>query len=92
MTDPNDRSGAPRWLQEPRQNWVAIGVSCPVAAYVVHATTSDAIGTGLALINLAFGLGCLTAAALDGPHILPPEQERTCGGRRPEGASPRSKG
>lgn len=92
MTDSNDRSDAPRWLQEPRQNWVAIGMSCLVAACTVHARTDDPIGTGLALINLGFGLECLAAAALDGPHILPLEQERTCRGWRPEGASPRTKG
>ncbi|MFB6230887.1 MAG: hypothetical protein ABEL04_06995, partial [Salinibacter sp.] len=94
MTDSNDRSDSSRWFQEPRQNWGAIGVSCLVAAYAVHATTSDTIGTGLALINLGFGLVCLTAAAIDGPHILPPERVRepTCGGRRSDGVLQRIKG
>lgn len=94
MTDPNDRSDAFRWLQEPRQNWVAIGTSCLVAAYAVHATTADSIGTGLAPINLGFGFVCLTAAAIDGPHVLPPDQaqERSCGERRSDGVLQRIKG
>ena len=66
----------PSWLQDKRENWIAVGIANTTAAAGVSSTTSDALGTSLGFICGALGLACFVAAAVDGPHIR--KQSHSC--------------